>query len=203
MNTKELLTDNDFIESLAESLEDTPQDSGAKYDLWVIGHNRNGYSADELFIYEFETSEEAIAKAETIDLKFVAEQVEAPLDSYCDYCNINKFTVEVETVVDDEEGDAMNIGTIYKRDLWIDGEYGSEEDLPEIEEPFIGILSSDVTILDDGTLKIKCDMLKDYNKNDFVNFYFIDEPDTSILTYKIVSKVIYTDGDYYHCELNI
>ena len=203
MNTKELLTDNDFIESLAESLEDTPQDSEVKYDLWVIGHNRNGYSADELFIYEFETSEEAIAKAETIDLKFVAEQVEAPLDSYCDYCSINKFTVEVETVVDDEEGDAMNIGTIYKRDLWIDGEYGSEEDLPEIEEPFIGILSSDVTILDDGTLKIKCDMLKDYNKNDFVNFYFIDEPDTSILTYKIVSKVIYTDGDYYHCELNI
>ena len=44
------------------------------------------------------------------------------------------FSIEVETVVgdpDDEDGGTMNIGTVYQRDLWIDGEYGSEEDIPD------------------------------------------------------------------------
>ena len=39
------------------------------------------------------------------------------------------FSIEVETVVEDPEEDGtMNLGTVYSRVLWLDGEYGSEEE---------------------------------------------------------------------------
>jgi hypothetical protein len=112
--------------------------------------------------------------------------------------NITHFSIEVETVVadpEDEDGGTMNIGTIYSRDLWIDGEYGSVEDT----EPTIFIYNKDYELLEDGTLKVRCELLKDYNKNDRVKLCFAEE-DSCSLTYKIISKVIYEDGDYYHLD---
>jgi hypothetical protein len=92
----------------------------------------------------------------------------------------------------------MNIGTIYKRDLWLDGEYGSEEELGLDGEPIIALSASDYELLEDNTLKIRAELLNGFNKNDCVSIYFADDKDSDILTCKIVSN---RNCDYYHCEL--
>lgn len=198
MNVKELLTNEELMNNIVEDIDEIPEDTKVDYEVWLFRYNKDG-TVSEFLKGIFDNPDEAVKHAKAFELiepKGLTDEERI----------FNRMTIEVETVIedpDDEDGGTMNIGTIYSRELWTDGEYGDEEDLPEIEEPFVGILSSDCTILDDGTLKIRRDLLKDYNKNDLVNLYFIDEPDTSILTYKIISKVVYTDGDYYHCELFI
>ena len=206
MNTKDLIKNQEIVNNLAESLDDIPQDPNAKYALWIVGLD-DKEPKTELFIYEFDTPEEAVAKAEDVNFRFIEEQIEKPVLYYCDINDITHFSVEVETVVpdfDDEDGGTMNIGTIYKRDLWLDGEYGEYDTGEEIgldEEPIIALLTSDYEILNDNTFKIRKELLKDFNKNDEVNIYFADNKDSDILRLKIMSKVIYADGDYYHCEL--
>jgi hypothetical protein len=198
MNVKELLTNEELMNNIVEDIDDIPEDTKIDYEVWLFRYNKNG-TVSEFLKGIFDNPDEAVKRAKAFELI----EPEGLTDEERIF---NRMTIEVETVIedpDDEDGGTMNIGTIYSRELWTDGEYGDEEDLPEIEEPFVGILSSDCTILDDGTLKIRRDLLKDYNKNDLVNLYFIDEPDTSILTYKIISKVEYVDGDYYHCDLLI
>ena len=49
-------------------------------------------------------------------------------------------------------------------------------------------------------LKIPCKLLKDFNKNDYIDILFKEENERFILTYKIISKAIFADGDYYICE---
>lgn len=202
MKTEELITNRELVKNLAESLEDFPQDSEAKYSLWVIGRNNSKESTAELFIYEFNTPEAAVAKAETIDITFIEEQTEMPIADYCEVNSIDNFSVEVETVVadpEDEDGGTMNIGTIYKRDLWLDGEYGSEEELGLDGAPIIALESRDYEILDDNTIKIRAELLHGFNENDSVHIYFADSKDSDILTCKVVSC-----GDsYFYCELSI
>ena len=198
MNVKELLTNEELMNNIVEDIDEIPEDTKVDYEVWLFRYNKDG-TVSEFLKGIFDNPDEAVKHAKAFELI----EPEGLTDEERIF---NRMTIEVETVIedpDDEDGGTMNIGTIYSRELWTDGEYGDEEDLPEIEEPFVGILSSDCTILDDGTLKIRRDLLKDYNKNDLVNLYFIDEPDTSILTYKIISKVEYIDGDYYHCDLLI
>ena len=207
MNTEELITNQEIVNNLADSLEDIPQDYSAKYALWVIGLDEENDPMYDLFIYEFDTPEEAVNKAEGIDLKFIEEQTEQPILFFCDNNNIDHFSIEVETVVldpDDEEGGTMNIGTIYRRELLV------YEDHDDAESAGVGdytnvvcISNKDFELLEDGTLKVSCQLLREFNKNDYVLFEFVDDKDAAILEYKIISKVIYKDGDYYHCELNI
>ena len=68
MNTKDLITNPEFAEVIAESLEDFSQDSLAKYELWIIGYNLDNEPVSELFVYAFDDPEEAIAKAGTTAL---------------------------------------------------------------------------------------------------------------------------------------
>ena len=63
-------------------------------------------------------------------------------------------------------------------------------------------VDSDYEILEDNTLKVSCDLLKGYNKNDIVFICLPHEDNDFVLTYKIMSRVMYEDGNYYHCELN-
>lgn len=199
MNVKELLTNEELMNNIVEDIEEIPEDTEVTYEVWVFMNEHEDYTrATEFFIDEFKDPDKAIECAKAFSYETVHKKCNKRFakDSF--------FTIDVETVVEDPENDGtMNIGTIYSRDLWLDGEYGSEENVPEIEEPFVSVLSSDCKLIDDGILKIRCDLLKNYNKNDLVKLYFIDEPDTSILTYKIISKVTYVDGDYYHCDLMI
>ena len=202
-NIEEMFTNNEIVNNIADSLGDFPQSSSAKYALWIISRSTNEEPTDEFFIYEFDTPEEAINKAEDINFKFIEEQLESSVLYYCSENEISHFSIEVETVVPDpdDEDSTINIGTIYRRELRLDEVYNSEE-IGLDGEPVVAISASDYELLEDNTLKISKEILKDYNKNDFVNIYFADDPDSDILQCKIVSKVTYKDGDYYHCEIN-
>ena len=196
MNTKDLITNQEIVNNIADSLEDFPQGSSAKYELWVIGYNLDDKPVSELFIYTFDTPEEALNKAETIDFKFIEEQTEMSITDYYLSNNLERISVEVETTVEDI--DELSAGTIYKRELLLNEECEIGLD----GDPIIALSSSDFEILDNNVFKIRKELLKDYNKNDYIHVYISDDPDSDILELKITSKVIYEDGDYYHCDFN-
>ena len=200
MNTKELITNEELVNDIAEGLEDFTQGSEAKYDLWVVGRDCKNEATAELFIYEFDSHEDAVAKAESVDIKFVEEQLEQPVLYYCDENNIDHFSVEVETVVPDpeDEDSSINIGAIYKRDLYLDGEYPQEE-VGLDGEPIIALEAIDYEILDDNTIKIRAELLHGYNKGDEVNIYFANTTDSDILACRVVA----CEDSYYYCELSI
>ncbi len=193
MNVKDLLENEELMKSIVEDIEDIPEDSEVSYEVWALGCDDCGGSTEtDFLIGEYDDPDKAIACAKKFNLETLKTDYEKPHpDTYY-------FSIEVETVVEDpedEDGSTMNIGTIYSRDLWIDGEYDSVEDT----EPTIFIYNKDYELLEDGTLKVRRELLKDFNKNDRVKLCFIEE-DSCSLTYKIISKVEYADGDYYHLD---
>jgi hypothetical protein len=196
MNIKELLENDELMESIVEDLDDIPEDSEVTYEVWALGYTCDEELTDaEILVGEFDDPDAAIACAEKVSFKSLHEAGYEEPDEETVY-----FSIEVETVVEDpedEDGGTMNLGTVYSRELWIDGEYGSEEDV----EPPVELTTADYSVLtDDNTLVVSCKILKNFNKNDYIRIKFIDEPDSFVLTYKIFSKVEYKDGDYYHLE---
>jgi hypothetical protein len=192
MTVKELFENEELMNNIVEDIEDIPEDSEVTYEVWALGYTCDEEMTDaEILVGEFDDPDAAIACAEKVSFKSLHEAGYEEPDEETTY-----FSIEVETVVEDPEDEGtMNIGTIYSRDLWIDGEYGSVEDA----EPTIFIYSKDYKLLEDGILKVRRELLKDYNKNDCVKLYFAEE-ESCTLTYKIISKVEYADGDYYHLE---
>lgn len=203
---KDLYNNEELLNNIVEDIDDIPEDAEVLYAVWALGYNKDDDITDtEVLVGEFTNPDEAVACAENLTIKAIDELGYEKPDPDTAY-----FSVEVETVVgdpDDEDGGTMNIGTIYKRDLWIDGEYGSEDCLEEMldelveVDPIIAITAEDYELLEDGALKVRCDLLKGFNKNDYLRLQFVGEPESvPVLTYKIMSKVIYEDGDYYHLE---
>jgi hypothetical protein len=198
MNTKELITNQELVNELVSSLEDFPQGSDTKYDLWIIQNNYEDVEVSEYFIYEFDSHEEAVTKAESIDLKFIEELLEHPVvlcpdGKYNDY-----FSVEIEEVIVDpeDENNTINIGTIYTRDILLTDtpkETGLDGD------PIIAVSTGDYEFLEDNTLKIRTELLHGFNLNELVNIYFADDKDSDILSCKIIS----CEDAYYFCELNL
>lgn len=201
MNVKELFENKELMNSIVEDLEDFPEDTEVTYEVWALGYNADeDCTDDEVLVGEFTDAGEAVKCAEETTLERIRELGYGGVDHGTAY-----FSIEVETVVEDPDEDGtMNLGSVYQRDLWLDGEYGDEESagLGEYSN-VVCIAEKDFELLEDGTMKISCDLLRGFNKNDEVIFEFVDEPEVSLLTYKIMSKVIYKDGDYYHCELMI
>jgi hypothetical protein len=193
MNIKELFENEELMNNIVEDIEEVPEDAVVTYEVWALGYGADDEVTDaEVLLGEFVDPDEAIACAEKLTLESVMEAC----DESEDLSEVAYFSLEVETVVEDEDDiGTMNIGSIYQRDLWIDGEYGSVEDA----EPTIFIYNKDYELLEDGILKVRRELLKDYNKNDRVKLCFAEE-DSCSLTYKIVSKVEYADGDYYHLD---
>jgi len=194
MNVKELFENEELMENIVEDIEDIPEDTKVTYEVWALGYTCAEEMTDaELLVGEFDDPDAAIACAEKVSFKSLREAGYEEPDEETVY-----FSIEVETVVEDPEDEGtINLGSVYQRELWIDREYGSEEDA----NPVVELTNSDYVVLeDDNTLKVSCKLLKDFNKNDYVKIKFIDEPESFVLTYKIFSKVEYKDGDYYHLE---
>ena len=203
MNVKELFENEALIHNIVESIEDLPEDTEVCYFVWALGYTADEECTDdEVLVGEFTDPDAAIKCAEATTLEEIEELGYDKRDSSTAY-----FSIEVETVIadpEDEDGGTMNIGTVYQRDLWIDGEYGSEEDNPyAVEDPIIAVATGDYELLDDGTLKLSAKFLQGFNKNDFIYIDFVEEAGTAIMSYKIISKVENKDGDYYHCELQL
>jgi hypothetical protein len=195
MNVKELFENEELMDSIVEDIEDIPEDSEVTYEVWALGYNDEDEPTDtEVLVGEFANPDEAVACAEKVTVTALDEIGYEKLDKSTMY-----FSIEVETVVADPDDEGtINIGTIYSRDLWIDDEYG-----PDYEENIVALADEDYELLDDGTLKIPCKLLRDFNKNDLIGIDFVKEVNKAILFYKIISKVTYADGNYYHCELII
>lgn len=199
LTIKEVMENKDLAKFIAEDLDEIPEDAEVTYELWAIGYNADGAITDtEMFVAEFTDPDEAIQRAKQITLADIVHQAAEEHDGSTPAENVTYISLEVETVVDEDEDGTMNIGTIYKRELWIDGEYGDEEDAPEGEySEVVPVTAKDYRLLEDGSLEIDCDILKNFNKNDMVQIWFTDEDHKSILTYKIISK---TTGNKFICE---
>lgn len=178
----EMLLNEETVNEVLDSINEIPEDAEVHYEVWALGYDEYDYvSAAELLLGTFEDPDAAVQYAATITgLEIRQLDKEELFIKHADM-----ISVEVETVVDMEDEGTMNVGTIFKKSLAV-----------YVED--IRVSSNDYTILEDGTLKISKKRLKRFNKNDTVRIYFKDE--MSILTYKIVSTVIYEDGEYYHLE---
>lgn len=127
MTVKEMLTNPDVVENIVEDLTEIPEDTEVTYEVWALGCTVDeDVTDDEVLLGEFTDPDSAVAYAETATLDMIKELGYGEVDPETAY-----FSIEVETVVDDPEDEGtMNIGTIYSRDLWLDGEYGSDENVP-------------------------------------------------------------------------
>ena len=127
---KDLLENEELLENIVEDLEELSEDTEVFYSVWALGYDKNKeVTDDEVLVGEFTDPDAAVEYAEQVTLEQVNELGFGDPDPKTVY-----FSIEVETVVgdpDDEDGGTMNIGTVYQRDLWIDGEYGSAEDVPD------------------------------------------------------------------------
>jgi hypothetical protein len=110
---KDLLTKED-LRHIKRVLEILPEEAPISYEVWAIGYANN--SRKETLLRTFSDSCEAIAYTDTV----------TPLDAIDAIASDHKFNygtdyvfVEVETVIDDNRGGTINIGTVYKNDLFI------------------------------------------------------------------------------------
>lgn len=201
---KDLITNEELMSYVTEDLEDFDDNAVVTYSVWVIGYNQDSCVTDtDMFIGEYADPDEAIEKAKALTLADIIHQASEEDDGTRPEETITYISIEVETVVEDGEEGTMNVGTIYKRELWIDGEYGADDNAPVLTEDCEDVVimhDDEYELLEDSTLKVKCEILKNFNKNDTVQIMFADENGSPVLTYKIISKVIYGDGDYYHCD---
>lgn len=197
MTVKELFENEELMNNIVEDIEDIPEDSEVTYEVWALGYDKEDNITDVEFCLEsFDTLDSALTYLKSLTLEDVFMNYGTCHDDTTseDLVDVAYFTLEIETVVNTFEG-TTNLGTACQRDIWVDGEYGSVEDA----EPTIFIYSKDYELLEDGILKVRRELLKDYNKNDCVKLYFAEE-ESCTLTYKIISKVEYADGDYYHLD---
>lgn len=202
MNVKELFENEALMNNIVESLEDLPEDAEVIYSVWALGYTCGEERLDaEILVGEFDNPDEAVACAKKVSFETLREAGYDEPDEETVY-----FSIEVETVVgdpDDEDGGTMNIGTIYQRNLWVDGEYGSEEEAFGSVATVVAITPRDYFILDNGLMRVRGDFMQEYKVGDVVSFYFIDEPDSDMLTYKLLSVTAYDGDEYFDCELLI
>lgn len=212
MNIKELQNNEELMNNLVDDIDEIPEDSEVSYEVWAIGYDADKNITDaEMLVGEFDNPDEAVEKAKTLSLADIIHQAAEEQNGSESTNDVAYISIEVETTVANEADDEiMNIGTIYQRELWIDGEYGSEENIEAFdfddyededypEDQIVYLREGEYEILEDNTLKVKCSTLGGFNKNDIVMVYFPNEEFP--IEYKIMSRVMYEDGDYYHCEL--
>lgn len=203
LTLKEVMENEDLAKFIAEDIDEIPEDTEVTYEVWAIGYNADGAVTDtEMLIAEFKDPDAAIEFAKKVTMTDIVHQAAEEHDGSMPAENVTYISLEVETVVDEDEDGTMNIGTIYKRELWLDDDCDSEEDALESEDEYsevVSVTAKDYKLLEDGSLEISCDILKNFNKNDMVQIWFTDENKDyrPILTYKIISK---TTGNKYICE---
>lgn len=176
---------NEILNSLIDEIEDTIEDTAVIYEVWAIGYAKDNTVTDsEMFLKDFSDPDEAVKYASQLTLADIVH-IASENDNGKEPDNVAYISIEVETVVEADDEGTMNVGTIFKKELWF------KEDLRLTEE--------DYSLLDDGTIKISCDLMNNLNEGDIVKILFVGNCTEVLLTYKIISKV---DG-YYFCEFVI
>ncbi len=195
MNTiKELKNNEELVKNIVEDLEDFDEHENITYEVWAIGYNQEGaVSGAELLINSFADPDVAVKFAANITLAEIVHQAADEDDNKEFDIQLSHISVEVETVVDDENEGTMNIGTIYRKDIYLDEELEADE----VEYEVVSLTEKNYKLCDDGNIEVPCVLLSQFNKNDQVQFVFDDEDNKPVLTYKIISK---TSDDKYICE---
>lgn len=205
-NINDIINNQELVNSIADEITEIPEDSDVSYEVWAIGYNKNREAVGaDLLIKTLNDPNEATKFADKLtitDIIDLDDDIHAGQEITETSVQSDIISVEIESVVSYDCDDPVNIGTIYRRDLWVDGEYGSEENAPCYEDEgeyseVVPVNSKEYKLLKDGSLELDCEILKDYNKNDLVQIWFTDEDNLSTLTYKIISK---TADNKYICE---
>lgn len=110
---KDLLTRED-LKHVKRVLEILPEDAPISYEVWAIGYTNN--NKKEILLRRFEDSSAAVDYASKVYL----------LDAVNAIAGNNKFNyatdyvfIEVETVIDDTRGSTVNLGTLFKNNLFM------------------------------------------------------------------------------------
>lgn len=197
MTIKDLQNNKELLNSIVEDLEDFDENTEVVYEVWALGYDENDEVTDaELCLFNSTDPDEAIEYAKKVEL---ADIIHEAGNGPCTNNNVCKIYIEVESTIQVDE-EFINAGTIYKKEVMnntVDYEPDYDEDYPE--DQIVHLEDGDFEVLEDNTLKVNCFALKGFNKNDIVMFYFPKEEFP--MEYKIMSRVMYEDGDYYHCEL--
>lgn len=179
---------NNFGDMLVAGIDEIPEDAHGIYVVLAVGYDEEGNATGaEMVLAAFEDPDQAVHYARNITL---ADVINLAADDDCDCevtANAHAISVEIDTVVNDEDGCAMSVGTVYKKTLEI------YEELPE----FVSLSADDYTLLENGDIQVPCGVLSNYNKNDCFTVIFQDDNESYPMTYKIVSK---TTGECYICE---
>lgn len=187
---KDLMENEELSRFVTEDLEDFEEDLVVTYEVWAIGYDEDGAITDtDLYLGEFLDPDRAIDVAKNLTFSDVIQRA-AEEDNVVPDEPVTYISIEVETVVADDEGNSMNVGTIYKKELCIDGE-------PEDDEDIIHIKDNEYSLDEDGNLIISCDQFNHLNKNDRIKVMYDDEDNTPVLTYTIKSK---TTDNKFICE---
>lgn len=117
---KDLMNDEELMSHVTEDLEDFTDDSEVTYEVWAIGYDEENNITDaEMFIKEFTDPDEAVKYAKQITLADVIHKAAEENDTAEAIANITSISIEVETVVEDDDESTMNVGTVYKKQLII------------------------------------------------------------------------------------
>lgn len=195
---KDLMNNEELVRNITEDLEDFDEYAPVTYEVWTIGYNEEDVvNGTDMLMGTFDDPDKAVEYATNLTLADIIHQAAEEDNGMESNTTTSYISIEVETVVDDEDEGTMNIGTIYKRDLCLNDEEGPEEDCAEDFDPIVELSSKDFELDDEGNLIVSRELLKNYNKNDYVRFHFVDEAESGTFSYKIVSK---TTANKFICE---
>lgn len=118
--TNDLINNKELIKNIVEDLEDFDGEATVTYEVWAIGYDCDNEITDaELLLGSFEDPDKAVEHAKQITLADVVQLAATEYHGEDLADTIAYISVEVETVVENENDGAVNIGTIYKKELWI------------------------------------------------------------------------------------
>lgn len=189
---------NEKVNEIIEDMEDISENAEVTYEVWGIGYDSEDCVTDAEFLFKtFDKPEDAVEYAKSLTLSDVVQlSAEDNPDLELEY-EVAYISIEVETVIDDEDEGTMNAGTIFRKEIWVSEEEISEEETVEETEPVVELSSKDFELNNEGNLIVSRELLKDYNKNDQVRFHFADEKESGTFSYKIISK---TTANSFICE---
>lgn len=180
-----------------ELLNSIKTDSVVTYEVWAICFDYDGEVSDELKLKDFTDFGAVTEYVDNLTVDKITYDA-FNMSGYLGRCQLGDVEyISIEVVKECDVGEDGQGSVVYQRELWVERLDDEDEDYPE--DQIVYLETGEYELLEDNTLKVNCFALKGFNKNDIVMFYFPKEEFP--MEYKIMSKVIYEDGDYYHCEL--
>jgi hypothetical protein len=166
---------------MRDELDDILIEDNTTYEVWAVGYNHSDKPTEfDYLLYTSLDPDDAITFADAVDSTLV-RSVEGNALVKADH-----FSIEVETVavVDDEP---TNLGTIYRRTLY----YNS------ITADAV-VTADSYELLEDGSIKVKKQLLENLSDKETINILFSDTPERSIIPFRIIGDCF---DDSFVCDL--